>query len=94
MTTLRERVRKIKDFATAARYALAFAWFDARCQWRKRVTLWWHRLWLRKDEFHVSLDMDALALCAMDEREKSEYLRDLARRRHKAHVRDLRMGSA
>lgn len=92
--SIRERVQKIRDFVITIRHVFILARFDAQCQWRKHVTLRWYRLWLRKDEFHPSLDLDAMALCAMDEREKSEYRRDLTRRRHKAHVRDMRMDSA
>ena len=55
--------------------------------WNKCV-LWWHRLWIRKDEFHRSLDLDSLNLDGMSKQKKEEYLIDLNRRREIAHRRD------
>ena len=57
--------------------------------WNKHILLRWHRLWIRKDEFHRSLDMDGAAMLEMNEQERSKYLADLARRREIAHQRDL-----
>lgn len=57
--------------------------------WNKHILLWWHKLWIRKDEFHHSLDMDGLAILEMDKRELKEYRADLVRRRQIAHERDL-----
>ena len=57
--------------------------------WNKRLLLWWYRLWIRKDEFHKSLDIDPDAMMEMDEEEKERYLADLVRRRKKAHQKDL-----
>lgn len=54
-----------------------------------RVRLWWHRLFIRKDEFHRSLDMDTDAMVRMTEAEQKEYRWDLVRRRNIAHERDL-----
>ena len=57
--------------------------------WNKRLKLWWYRLFVRKDEFHHSLQMDLDALLVMDDDEKQAYLSDLQRRRTIAHRRSL-----
>jgi hypothetical protein len=54
--------------------------------WNKRILLFWNRLWIRKDEFHSSLNFDIEAFSVMDAEEKSDYLFDLNRRRTKAHM--------
>jgi len=56
--------------------------------WNKHILLWWYRLWIRKDEFHRSLDMDSAAMLEMDDGEKGTYLADLVRRREIAHRRE------
>jgi len=56
---------------------------------KHRPRLWWHRLWVRKDEFHYSLSMDSEALFDMNERDREKYSMDLIRRRQIAHQRDL-----
>lgn len=56
--------------------------------WNKRIKLWWARLWIRKDEFHWSLDIDTLARFEMTSEENEKYMADLARRRQLAHQRD------
>lgn len=55
--------------------------------WRWRIRSRWYRLWIRKDEFHPSLDIDPMSLAALSPGDRSEYLRDLARRRQIAHQR-------
>ncbi|OQA38740.1 MAG: hypothetical protein BWY51_00782 [Parcubacteria group bacterium ADurb.Bin316] len=57
--------------------------------WNKHILLWWHRLYIRKDEFHRSLNMDGAAMLEMNEKERKKYLADLVRRREIAHQRDL-----
>lgn len=57
--------------------------------WNKRLRLWWHKLWIRENEFHQSLSFDLKAWLAMNEKEKDLYLKDLARRRQIAHDRDM-----
>jgi len=57
--------------------------------WNKHILLRWHRLWVRKDEFHSSLSMDPAAMFGMEEREVKKYFKDLIRRRDIAHQRDL-----
>lgn len=55
--------------------------------WNKTIKLWWYRLWIRGDEFHVSLDIDNIAMSVMTEKERREYIEDLAIRRNIAHKR-------
>ncbi|MEK7658486.1 MAG: hypothetical protein AAB352_01305 [Patescibacteria group bacterium] len=57
--------------------------------WNKRIKLWWHKLFIRKDEFHLSLNMDAEAMMVMNKEELKRYFDDLRRRRRIAHNRDL-----
>lgn len=54
------------------------------------VKMWWNRLYVRKDEFHKSLSLDAEAMTTMTSSEQVDYLEDLYRRRKIAHERDLR----
>ncbi|HVT75161.1 MAG TPA: hypothetical protein VHD69_01935 [Candidatus Paceibacterota bacterium] len=49
----------------------------------------WHRLWVRKDEFHPSLDFDADYYFSLPPIKRRAYDIDLARRRRIAHERDL-----
>ena len=56
---------------------------------KHRPRLWWHRLWIRRDEFHRSLDMDSYAMLDMNEEDSKAYINDLMRRRQIAHERDL-----
>lgn len=58
--------------------------------WNKRIKLWWCRLWIRKNEFHKSLNMDIEAMIVMNDKEQAAYINDLLRRRETAHQRDLR----
>lgn len=55
--------------------------------WNKTIKLWWYRLWIRGDEFHVSLSIDAIAMSVMTEEERREYIDDLILRRNIAHKR-------
>jgi len=57
--------------------------------WNKHLLLWWHRLWIRENEFDRSLRLDPGAILEMDEEERKKYIRDLVRRRNTAHERDL-----
>lgn len=60
-----------------------------RIVWNKHIKLWWYKLWIRRNEFHVSFDTDAEALAVMDDNERRDYCQDLARRRTIAHERAL-----
>ena len=52
---------------------------------RIRLRLWWATLWVRKDEFHWSLEMDADALRHMTPDQRYKYMQDLFNRRKIAH---------
>lgn len=54
-----------------------------------RPRLIWGQLWLRRDEFHPSLDIDVDAMLRMNEPDRARYLQNLTRRRNAAHERDL-----
>ncbi len=57
--------------------------------WNKRILLWWYKLYIRKNKFHPSLDIDIYALDVMNETEKEKYYADQHRRRVIAYQRDL-----
>ena len=67
-------------------HSLEIGWYRI---WNAGLLLWWYRLWIRKDEFHRSLDMDLLAMLAMNKKQKERYVEDLTRRRSIAHERDM-----
>lgn len=46
----------------------------------------WNKLYIRKNEFHSSLD---LSMLYMNEKERERYMVDLIKRRNVAHNRDL-----
>lgn len=60
-----------------------------RLIWNRGIKLQFDRLWVRKDEFHSSLNMDAKAMLGMSQKQRSAYTKDLYRRRRIAHERDL-----
>lgn len=60
-----------------------------KCLAEKHFILRWHRLWIRKDEFDKSLNLNVDAMLVMSKKEQERYLNDLAKRRHIAHERDL-----
>ncbi len=53
------------------------------------LRVWWARLWIRKEEFHASLDFDSQYACSLSREQIEAYRRDLARRRYVAHERTL-----
>jgi hypothetical protein len=53
------------------------------------IKLWWNRLWIRVDEFHTSLSLDAELASTLTESERKEYYMDLIKRREKAHEKTL-----
>lgn len=57
--------------------------------WNAGILFWWYRLWIRRDEFHISLSLDEKAMSVMGD----EYLDDLYERRGKAHVRSMARSS-
>ena len=52
------------------------------------LRLWWHRLWIRESERHVSLDLDYEILDIMSRGQRDTYMHDVACRRQIAHRRD------
>lgn len=54
-----------------------------------RIRVWWSFLYIRKDEFHSSLNMDGVAMLKMSKEERLKYLSELTRRRQLAHERGL-----
>ena len=64
-------------------------WFWKSNLWFWRIKLWWYALWVRKDEFHKSLNMDGRSMFKMNEKERRKYINDLVRRRNIAHDRTL-----
>lgn len=54
-----------------------------------RLRLWWSRLWVRKDEFHWTLDLDMDIYINLSEEKRKWYMSDLVRRRKIAHERDM-----
>lgn len=55
---------------------------------KHRPKLLWDRLWLRQDEFHSSLNLNATALLDMSREDRKKYVMDLVKRRNRAHQRD------
>ena len=54
-----------------------------------RMRLFWAQMWVRKDEFHRSLDIDMEAMMQMDREQQRQYLERINKRREIAHKRDL-----
>lgn len=57
--------------------------------WNAGIKLWWYRLFIRKGEFHKSLDLDIDAMIVMDDEKLQKYCDDVVRRRLISHERDL-----
>ena len=60
-----------------------------RRMWLVGIKQKWNKLYIRKDEFHSSLDLDGEAMGYMNEKEREKYINDLVRRRNIAHERGL-----
>jgi len=56
---------------------------------KNRLVLFWNRLWIRKGEFHKSLNFNGDMYFKMIEEEQEKYEEDLIKRRHIAHEKDL-----
>lgn len=56
---------------------------------KHRPRQFWNRLYIRKDEFHKSLDLDLKLMMDLNKEDQKKYLLDLIRRRDIAHRRDL-----
>ena len=57
---------------------------------RTKVGLQWKRLWIRKDEFHSSLNIDVAGVVDMNDEERDKYATNLMYRRQIAHERENR----
>ena len=67
-----------------------FRWINYQLKMlRHRPRLLWNMAWVRRDEFHRSLNMDLFAMLDMNKKDRSAYIMDLVRRREIAHNRDL-----
>ncbi|HRY27547.1 MAG TPA: hypothetical protein P5323_00210 [Candidatus Moranbacteria bacterium] len=71
--------------------ALRHSWLGKikRLIWNRSIKLQWNRLWIRKDEFHKSLNWDSEAVLGISQEQRKIYVDDLVKRRHIAHERDL-----
>jgi len=55
------------------------------------VKIFWHELWVRKDEFHSSLDMlHPYEMLSLTKKQRDEYLLTLVQRRNIAHEREIK----
>ena len=54
-----------------------------------RLVTAWHRLWIRRNEFHSSLNIDVITMLNMDKIDRDRYLNNVTMRRQFAHLRDL-----
>lgn len=54
-----------------------------------KIRVWWNFLWIRKNEFHSSLDMDGVAMLKMSDKEKKKYFSELTHRRQLTRESDL-----
>lgn len=87
----------MKNLLIDLRYFLLDLWFKIKSRsektkrliWNRGIKFQWDRLWIRKDEFHNSLNMDANAMLGMSHKQRGAYTKDLYRRRRIAHERDL-----
>jgi hypothetical protein len=78
--------KKIRIYLYIAKYQIS----DFKCKlYNQGIKLWWNKLWIRKDEFHSSLDMDSQAMMGMSKSKRSKYLEGLVRRRSIAHEQSL-----
>ena len=57
---------------------------------RHRPKLWWNSLYIRKDEFHSSLNYNIDVVISMNDIDRSRYIRDLCKRRQISHERDIK----
>jgi len=50
---------------------------------------WWYNLYVRKDKFHHSLDLDVLYMMALNEDDRKKYLDRVTMRRNYVYSGDL-----
>lgn len=91
MTEEKGMIQDVRITRGIARYSKRDFWSKVWYQLnmlKHRPRLFWNRLWIRKDEFHPSLDMDALAMLTMNSQDRDAYIADLIRRREIAHRKE------
>lgn len=67
-------------------YTIREAFYRLRVRlWNGGLLLWWYRLWIRKDEFHPSLDLDYELLTVLSRKDRDKYQAELLKRRQTAH---------
>ncbi len=59
-------------------------WMCLNCPYFN-IRVWWCQLWLRKDEFHPSLNADSEVMLSLQGRDLDNYTQDLISRRQLAH---------
>jgi len=89
-------MKQIKAIFLELKYGVLTLWWVLReigyviksfCM--SRLRLMWAKAYIRKDEFHSSLDIDIEYLSTATEKQKESYFRDLVKRRNIAHERDF-----
>lgn len=60
-----------------------------RVVWNRGIKLQWYRLWIRKNEFHHSLNTDIEAIIGMNDEQYKVYEKDLIKRRQIAHQKNM-----
>ena len=82
--------KRIKLFFIAWKWDFVDAVFYLKCLiWNKYLWRGWCGLYLRKNEFHYSYNLDGQAILAMSRVEQEKYVRWVCQRRKIAHERDL-----
>ncbi len=62
-------------------------WFC--CSLPRPLRFWWAKQWVRKDEFHPSLNLDADYASRLSQEERDAYFENVMKRRAIAHERDI-----
>lgn len=69
---------------------ISWKWIKRQSKMLKyRPRMMWNSLYIRKDEFHYSLNMDIDAIMHMNDVERKAYMKNLCKRRDIAHNRDM-----
>ncbi len=76
-------MKKLRASSLSLFFRIYFALYSSHIGTRVRLS--WHRLYVRKDEFHPSLHIDIFSFKVED---SGTYMDDLLRRRDIAHRRD------
>jgi hypothetical protein len=63
--------------------------YIVRRMWLVGFVRKWNKLWIRKNEFDKTLDMDSEMMMYMKKTEREKYMVDLVRRRNIAHERGM-----